>query len=186
MTSGVTTTRLLRSLCAAAVVLACASCGDPVDTAGPRRPNRSPNLFKSPAPQPTEALPKCRFPKEKTYPEWVPGDLPLPEGTYAYQNLPPLGGYKRALFVVRLTTQELTKLVLDEWKQAGYALGRGDAEPGEVEALFRKPPAVGAFKANDVFCDPGYSIMYLIWAPEGATDTNLLPTPTSTGSPLKS
>ena len=136
-------------------------------------------------PSPTVALPKCRKPKKVRYPNWVPDDLPLPAGTYAYKNLPPLGGYERALFYLDMTTQRFTQYVLKKWPEAGFTLGRGDAEPGEVEDDFHKPPAVGAFKANDVICSPGYAIMYLIWAPDGPTGMNVLPTPTVTGTPLK-
>ena len=51
--------------------------------------------------------------------EWVPDDLPLPENTYAYDNLKPTGGYKRALFVLlRTNTAELTKLVLTAGREA--------------------------------------------------------------------
>ena len=135
-------------------------------------------------PRPTSVLPECKKPPEVKYPEWVPDDLPLPKDIYAYKNLPPLGGYQRALFVMELTTEQLIKLVLEEWPKAGYTLGRGDAEPGEVEDDFRKPPAVGAFKANDVFCSPGYTIMYLIYAREGPDSVNVLPTPTAKGTPL--
>jgi hypothetical protein len=138
-------------------------------------------------PQATLELPKCKPPKEVPFPDWVPGDLPLPDNTYAYENLKPTGGYKRALFVLMKTnTAELTKLVLREWPKAGYTLGRGDAEPGEVEDDFHKPPAVGAFKANDVYCTPGYAVMYLIYAPEGPEGEFILPSPTSRGTPLKS
>ena len=177
-----------RRLCIAviaAVVLV--SCGGDGDARSARdKPKRKPSRASSPpAPKPTSALPECRKPKKVDYPEWVPADLPLPRGTYAYKNLPPLGGYERGLFVLELSTQQLIKHVLEEFPKAGYTLGRGDAEPGEVEDDFRKPPAVGAFKANDVFCSPGYSIMYLIYAPKGPKGVNVLPTPTSTGTPLR-
>jgi hypothetical protein len=125
------------------------------------------------------------MPKEVPFPDWVPDDLPLPDGIYAYENLKKTGGYERAFFALpRTSTVELTKLVLREWPKSGYTLGRGDAEPGEVEDDFHKPPAVGAFKANDVYCRPGYSVMYLIWAPDGPTGQFILPSPTSRGTPL--
>lgn len=170
--------------CAAAAALALSSCtkdSGKTDAASPKRTTISP---ASPAPTVTNGIPECKKPKEVDYPEWIPDDLPLPEGTYAYKNLSPLGGYRRALFVMDVGTRQFIKLVLREWPKAGYALGRGDAEPGEVEDDFRKPPAVGAFKANDVYCTPGYTVMYLIWAEDGPKSIPL-PSPTSTGSPLK-
>jgi hypothetical protein len=179
-------TRSSGLVCALAAVLALGSCSSNAgrfDDAGgkPKKTTIAPSF--SPAPVPT-GIPECKTPKEVDYPDWIPDDLPLPEGTYAYKNLAPLGGYRRALFVMDVGTRQFIKLVLREWPKAGYVLGRGDAEPGEVEDDFRKPPAVGAFKANDVYCDPGYTVMYLIWAEDGPKDINVLPTPTSTGSPL--
>ena len=184
-------TRLRTTLCALAALGALlAGCAWETDS-GTRRMTRtaaSPAITNaSPAPFPTVALPKCKFPKEVSFPDWVPADLPLPPGTYAYEHLKPIAGYQRAFFVLRNTdTIEFTKLVLREWPKAGYTLGRGDAEPGEVEDDFHKPPAVGAFKANDVYCRPGFAVMYLIWAPDGPDGEFVLPSPTSTGTPLKS
>jgi hypothetical protein len=180
------TAKSIRLAGAVLAILALASCSSNAgsfDDAGgkPKRTTVAPTL--TPAPAETGA-PDCKLPKEVDYPDWIPEDLPLPDGTYAYKNLAPLGGYKRALFVMTVGTRPFIKLVLREWPKAGYVLGRGDAEPGEVEDDFRKPPAVGAFKANDVYCTPGYTVMYMIWAEDGPKDTNILPTPTSTGSPL--
>jgi hypothetical protein len=98
-------------------------------------------------------------------PDWLPADLPLPEGTYAFEHLDQAGDYLRSLFVVPATLEEIATLVLEEWPKAGYILGRGDAEPGEIENFFTKPPAAGAFKANTALCTPGYSTMLLIYAP---------------------
>jgi hypothetical protein len=173
--------------CAALVAAALSSCaGDSGKNQAGDSPKRTTVAPASPAPSLSNGVPECKKPKEVAFPEWIPEDLPLPEGTYAYKNLAPLGGYKRALFVMDVGTRQLIKLVLREWPKAGYALGRGDAEPGEVEDDFRKPPAVGAFKANDVYCTPGYTVMYLIWAKDGPKAFNVLPTPTATGSPLNS
>jgi hypothetical protein len=111
----------------------------------------------------------------------VPKDLPFPPGTYAYRNFPKLSGYERALFVVRVGTTQIAKLVLKQWPKAGYVLGRGDSEPGEVEDSFTKAPASGAFKANDVFCTPGYTVMYLVYANKGP----VIPAPSPTASNTK-
>jgi hypothetical protein len=178
-------TRLRRLVCALTVsTTVLTGCALQTEAGGDKRP--SPAITSPPsAPVPTLALPRCKFPKKVAFPEWVPDDLPLPDGIYATEHLSRDSGYLRGFFVLpRTSTIELTKLVLKEWPKAGYTLGRGDAEPGEVEDDFHKPPAVGAFKANDVYCDPGYSIMYLIWAPDGPTGQLVLPSPTSKGAPL--
>lgn len=169
--------------CVALVLGSCAGKSDPAAD----RASGSPSSVTStiaPTPQVTAGIQQCKKPKPAPFPDWVPKDLPLPDDIYAYKNLPPVGGYKRALFAMDTGTRDFIKLVLKEWPKHGYALGRGDAEPGEVEDDFRKPPAVGAFKANDVYCTPGYTVMYLIWAEKGPKNFNVLPTPSASGSPL--
>jgi hypothetical protein len=102
-------------------------------------------------------------------PDWLPEDLPMYEGTYAYERLADSYGYKRGIFVVPAALDTFTRFVLAEWPAAGWTLGRGDSEPGEVEDQFTKPPAVGAFKAQSIFCSPGYAVMILIYAPDSST-----------------
>jgi hypothetical protein len=183
-------TRLRRLLGAAVVLgLVLGSCAWETQSGAPRAGNPSPAFSTIPPnSQPTLALPKCgKLPEKAPFPEWLPDDLPLPKPIYAYQNQPRRGGFEGAFFLMKgTTTIELTELVLEQWPKAGYTLGRGDAEPGEVEDDFHKPPAVGAFKANDVYCRPRHTIMYLIYAPDGPTGEFVVPTPTSRGTPLKS
>jgi hypothetical protein len=82
-------------------------------------------------------------------------------------------------------TEQFGRYALDEWPKQGWILGRGDAEPGEIEDAFNRPPSSGAFKANDVFCKPGYSVMYLIYSPQAQLAPLPTPTPSGTaGSPL--
>jgi hypothetical protein len=117
-------------------------------------------------------------PVEVPMPEWVPEDLPLPEGIYATVTEEATAGYERAFFVIPgdITIPELTRMIVNKWPKAGYQLGRGDSEAGEVEAEFSKPPATGAFKVQATACNnPAYSVMYLIYAPNGPAP----PSPTS-------
>ena len=176
--------RLVCALTASVALASCSGDGSNRADAKPGRTSAAPTVSAAVPTGVDNGIPECKKPKEVDFPEWIPDDLPLPEGAYAYKNLAPLGGYKRALFVLEQGTRQFIKLVLREWPKAGYVLGRGDAEPGEVEDDFRKPPAVGAFKANDVYCDPGYTVMYLIWAEDGPKGFDVAPTPS--GSPLKS
>jgi hypothetical protein len=117
-------------------------------------------------------------PEQLEMPDWIPDDLPLPEGTYATAFQPTISGYERGFFVIPgpTTIQDFTKLVVEEWPKVGYELGRGDSEAGEVESEFTKPPAVGAFKVQATTC--GYSAMLLIYAPNGP---QLSPTPSPSG-----
>lgn len=151
------------------------------------RPSPSPSPLASPSATATPIAgatpPDCKPPKKASFPDWVPDDLPFPNGMYSYKHLSPISGYQRALFVLPGGSSAFAKLVLKEWPKAGYVLGRGDSEPGEVEDNFSKAPATGAFKANDVYCTPGYTIMYLIYAKNGPSIAP--PTPSATGAPLK-
>jgi hypothetical protein len=115
-------------------------------------------------------------------PAWVPKELPLPAGTYATQLYPSLNGYDRAIFYVPGSTSDFARFVLSEWPKMGWSLGRGESEPGEVEDQFTKPPAVGAFRARDQFCSPGYTLMLLIYTP----DRTKLSPPGFTSSPTPS
>ena len=137
-------------------------------------------LTSTPSP-PGPSLPACKLPKKLSYPSWVPKDLPLPQGIYRSQRLPEEAGYHRSLFVIPVSTVQFARFVLSKWPKAGWQLGRGDAEPGEVEDQFLKSPAFGAFKAQDMACSPAHSIMLLIYVP----DRSKLPgASTQGGSPL--
>jgi hypothetical protein len=126
--------------------------------------------------------PPCDYPEQIEEPDWLPDDLTFPEGTYASQRLEDSYGYKRGIFVMRTSLSAFTQHVLTEWPELGWTLGRGDSEPGEVEDQFTKPPAVGAFKAQSVYCDPGYAVMILIYAPD-SSKVGVNPN-TQSGSPL--
>lgn len=160
------------------VVLLAASltaCGG-ADPPGTRNP-----VLPSISPYSPEPLPKCRYPKKIRLPRWLPDDLPLPPGTYSQERLKPLEGYRRALLVIPVTLDELTRHILEVWPRHGWVLGLGDSEIGEIEDQFSKPPASGAFRAQAVICDPGYSLMYLIF-----TKNRPAPGPVTSprGSPL--
>jgi hypothetical protein len=128
-------------------------------------------------------IPKCVYPKKIASPRWVPDSLPLPKGTYATRTLPTTQGYNRGLFVVPGSLRDLAKFVLAEWPKKGWVLGRGDAEQGEIDDQFTKPPSVGAFKAREQYCKPGYSLMLLVYI---ADRTKVLFSPSLSPSPSPS
>ncbi len=146
---------------------------------GGRSPAVSPTGGQSPLPR---GLPQCENPPRIATPEWFPEDLPLPQGSYTTQALPASFGYQRAVLVVPGTAEDFGRFVLREWPRAGWVLGRGDAEPGEVEDQFLKPPAIGAFRVRTEFCSPGYSLMLLIYSKNRTAVP--LPSPTPRGVPL--
>jgi hypothetical protein len=146
------------------------------DARGVRNP-----VLPSISPYTPPPLPKCRYPKKLALPKWLPEDLPLPSGTYTQERLQTLEGYRRVILVIPMTLDKLTQHVLEAWPRAGWTLGAGDSEIGEIEDQFSKAPAFGAFRARGVICDPGYSLMYIIF-----TKNRAAPGPVSSprGSPL--
>jgi hypothetical protein len=148
---------------------------DPPQTQNPVLPSISPY---TPPP-----LAECDYPAKVKLPAWLPKDLPFPPGTYAQERLQQAQGYRRALLVIPVTLEELTRHVLEVWPQRGWVLGAGDSEPGEIEDQFSKPPAFGAFRAQEVICDPGYSLMYLIFTQRQEGPQPVI-NPTPRGSPL--
>jgi len=128
-------------------------------------------------------LPPCKYPAHVASPTWLPVDLPFPVGTYPYQVLPDSAGYHRALLLIPTTLDKLTKFVLIQWPKAGWVLGRGDAEAGEVEDQFVKAPSVGAFKAVSEYCSPGFSRMLFVFTEQSSVLPGF-PSPTGSSSPL--
>jgi hypothetical protein len=114
----------------------------------------------------------------------MPTDLPLPKTTFAYQDLPVASGFHRGLFAaLGADTTSFAKMVVKKWPKAGYTLGRGDAESGEVEDDFTKGAGKGAFKANDLSCKKALMeilVIYASHAPKGALGV----APTPTGTPI--
>jgi hypothetical protein len=137
-------------------------------TDSPRR-TPSPRILPSTIPPEYRNLPPCNNPTPISFPTWVPKDLPLPSGTYASQALPTSFGYHRGIFVVPGTLTDLARFILKEWPRSGWTLGRGDAESSEIEDQFFKTPAVGAFKAQVVYCKPPHSLMLLLFTPDRST-----------------
>ena len=120
----------------------------------------------------------CKVPPPLPPPDWVPKDLPLPK-MVPIKDLGKTAGYYEGLFVFESTTTKFARFVLKVWPEHGFQLGRGDSEPGEVEDSFAKPPAVGAFKAQDRICKKAhYVLMLLVYTP----DRRNLPVPGTGGS----
>ncbi len=149
---------------ASAVVLAACS----ADPSAPPIPTALPtgSLVSGPSPTPAPSLPPCEFPPEVATPSWLPADLPLPGGTYPSQTLTESVGYNRGIFVVPGSLEDLARFILSEFPASGWILGRGESEPGEIETQFSRSPAVGALKAQANYCDPGFSLMLLIYTPD--------------------
>jgi len=177
-----------RALAAASLVVVFAACA--ADPSPPQDLTAASPTKKSliqggglvrPTNVPSGNLPACQYPKKVPTPDWLPNDLPFPTGAYTMQDLGNEGGFHRALMVVPTDLTSFTRFVLQQWPKAGYVLGRGDSELFEVEDIFQKAPAVGAFKAVQQPCDPGFAKMLLIYAEQSP---GLPVLPSSTGSPI--
>jgi hypothetical protein len=177
----------IRSFSFATVLVTFASCSGGTTDAppSPSTPAGSPLSTASPTSSST-ALPtiSCDKPARIDTPSWVPRDLPLPEGTYASQDFGKRVGYFQAILVMDVTTPQFARFVLRTWPEAGWQLGRGDSEPGEVEDVFTKSPAVGAFKAQDQPCHPPFTLMLVIFTPDSTKLT--APPNTQPRSPIGS
>ncbi|HEX9375819.1 MAG TPA: hypothetical protein VGB19_06240 [Actinomycetota bacterium] len=176
--------RALAACCLALVLGACSAEPEPADSPRPTGPRTSkgPGGVTRPTVVPSN-LPECKFPPSIETPEWMPTDLPFPAGTYTMQLLPDATSYHRAILVVPGSLQTFIKFVLSDWPKAGWILGRGESEPGEVEDQFQKAPAVGAFKAVSVYCKPGFSKMLIVYAEQNPGLPGL-PSPTGTGTAI--
>jgi hypothetical protein len=157
---------------AAALVLLATGCGGGVPTNGRTTGSGQPVTtggaeLTRPTVVPSD-LPKCSYPKRAVTPTWMPDDLPFPPGAYTFRGLSDEGGLHRALLVIPGSLQDVVRFVLKEWPDAGWTLGRGDAEEGEAEEQFAKSPAIGAFKAVAVYCSPGYTKMLLVFGERSA------------------
>jgi hypothetical protein len=93
----------------------------------------------------------------------MPPEVPLPDGSYFYKQLPPKGGLNRGLFVMRIDVDAFKAFIGSEWQKAGIQLLRPDQEPGELEDLFRTSRGTGLFKANDVICATPYTRLLLVY-----------------------
>ncbi len=112
--------------------------------------------------------------------DWLPADLPLPDGSYATQDLDTAGPpptvestTHRGLLVVKGSVENFREFVNTQWVAAGYSLGKGDAEQGEAEGGYRKGEFGGAFRARDVYCDHTLSELLLVYGPgAGSADSD--------------
>lgn len=171
----------LRSLLPALLpmlLLALAGCSSPSPSATPTvGPTPTPVLTIDP-----QSLPPCDYPERIEMPRWVPEDLPFPPGTYAVEKLSAIQGYQRALLVAQTTLPELQRFTLERLPQEGWVVGRGDTEPGEVDLQFSRPPAVGAFRAIDQFCRPGFVLVLVIYTPDADALIDPVPITPNPGS----
>ncbi|GAC1416711.1 MAG: hypothetical protein NVSMB57_12010 [Actinomycetota bacterium] len=105
----------------------------------------------------------CITPKQpvKT-PSWYPAELPMPAGSFAMEIPPPQGGLLRVIFAAKGSLRDFVIYALTTWKQQGWTMGRGEAEPGEAEDNFQKNKRYGIFRAQGIFCDQGQTWVLVV------------------------
>ena len=173
---------LRRLLAATLLLLVVSACGG--ETATPAGPTAGPTPTGVAGIDPA-SLPACDYPAKADLPKWFPDDLPLPPGSYATENLDAVQGYRRVLLVVQRTLADFQDFVLQRFPDEGWVVGRGDTEPGEVDLQFSRAPSVGAFRALDQFCRPGFVLVLMIYAPDRAAIQAPVPiTPNPNATPI--
>lgn len=119
-----------------------------VTTRGDREPTPGPSAQPSVSPPPCKSVPA----RIGAPPTWIPDDLPLPKDTYLFQELDDVAGTHRTALIVTATLDDFVAFVLREWPAEGWAIGKGDREPGEAESTFTKAKVIGQFRARDGLC----------------------------------
>ena len=115
---------------------------------------------------------RCQeVPSEPAAIAWLPGDLPLPDGSFAVEELPEQSGLRRAILAVPVTYDEFARYALGAWPDRGWILGRGESELGEAETSFIKGATYGAFRARNVYCGGDWSELLLALGSTDATTT---------------
>jgi hypothetical protein len=111
---------------------------------------------------------------------WFPGDLPLPEGSYPIQDVDaaaappavPASDTHRGLVAVRGSVAEFSSFIATQWTSAGWTLGKGDAERGEAEGGYRRGDFGGAYRVRDVYCDPTFTELFIVYGPGATTESS--------------
>ena len=111
---------------------------------------------------------------------WLPTDLPLPAGSYPIQDVDaaaappavPSTDTHRGLLAVHGSVTEFSAFIATEWTSRGWSLGKGDAERGEAEGGYRRGDFGGAYRVRDVYCDPTFSELLLVYGKGADTDSS--------------
>ena len=105
---------------------------------------------------------------------------PLPAGSYPIQDvdaaappptLPPSDTH-RGLLAVRSSVTDFSAFIATEWASRGWTMGKGDAERGEAEGGYRRGDFGGAYRVRDVYCDPTFSELLLVYGPGATTESS--------------
>ena len=108
-------------------------------------------------------LPPCAAAeREIPRPALLPDDFPLPPGTKLTASRTPFEGQVVIEGAVPGGLEDSAAFFGDELEDAGYATGRRDAEPGEMESLFTGKEFRGGWRVNDIPGCEGASKLTLV------------------------
>ena len=101
--------------------------------------------------------------------EWLPSDLPLPDGAYAFHEFPVTGaGFETVLLAVPMADADLVRFVREEWEARGWVSGQTESEPGETEIAFLRDGRFGAVRVRPVYCDKSWTELLVVLGEQGA------------------
>jgi hypothetical protein len=92
----------------------------------------------------------------------LPDDFPLPPGTKLTSSKAPFEGQSVIEGAVPGGLDDVAAFFDAELEDAGYAAGRHDSEPGEVERLFTGEGLRGGWRVNDIPNCEGASKLTLV------------------------
>ncbi len=165
------------ALTALTVVVAVSGCGA---TASRQVPNPVMTTTAAPDGCPTSAAP-TRLPADVTT------RVPLPTGGTLISDTTTVDGLRVVRFGTTMSLRQGILFLLDRLPQAGFVLGRGDAEAFEADAPFASQDGTfrGAFRLTSTQpCVTNWLLAYAITAPGHAAPAIPTYKPTSPATPL--
>jgi hypothetical protein len=90
---------------------------------------------------------------------WLPNELSLPPGSYAYADLSVPGGVHAASFVVPGTVQTVHDYVANTWPGQNVTFTFMEEDPTDSEFAFLLSGTQGSLRIGEPYCVPGYTSM---------------------------
>lgn len=169
-----------RALLAAAVLTLTACAGEAND------PTARPTASGAPATQAPTCPPAAKLANDG-WPKDVPSVVPRPDGLKVDRVDKSQGNVTQIRSQVPMSVREALVWIVREFPNAGFTLGRGDAEATEVDAPFQRGPALRGLVR--VFLIPG-NLCNTLWLYAIVRNTNApydigyTPPPSSTPLPF--
>ncbi len=168
---------MLRPVPVAALLAACL-----LAAVGCKGSSPAPQAVATPAdtssPSPAPILPTCPPSPATTFtwPLGVPADLPRPPGATLVSHKTTSDGLIIVQFTTKTSLRDGVIFLVNQISKAGYALGRGDAEPSEADAPFSRGADVrGVYRIYVVKECQSQWLMAVTTNARGLTGTPLLP-----------